>query len=324
MKFSFLTKYLSKVFLTTVMLMSFSGCQKYCDEFNPDLSYFPNPCVLQSRPSAFEPLTSAEGHRDWGKELRIGYAFADEQDYYRAITAFKRTLVLLPPKERARQEQVHYAIFQSYYFAYKYQDAVEAFEAGPLQNVSKEFPAFKDLLIMLYDCYQKVGNETKACRILSLIESECPCEASALKLSKAFLEADFCAISETAECTPYKEDVDNLLCEYCWVAKSPQLARRYQALLPGAGYYYVGLKDTALTSLLLNTFFIWAAYSFFDNGNIAAGVITTSLEAGWYFGGINGAGIAAREYNERLYEFNGREFMRSHRLFPILMVETSF
>lgn len=324
MKFKILLKASLRKFLAIPLILAFSGCQKYCDEFTPDLSYYPNPCTIKSRSSAFDPLSPAECQRDWGKELRIGYAFADEQDYYRAITAFKRTLVLLPPKERARQEQVQYDIFQCYYFAYKYQEAVEAFEAGCLQSVPRSFPAFKELLIMLYDCYQKTGNDTKACRILSLIESEFPCDASALNLSKAFIEADFCSISKKAEYTPYKEDVDRLLWDYGMAAKSPRLARNYQALLPGAGYYYVGLKDTAVTSLLLNTFFIWAAYSFFSNGNVAAGVITTSLEAGWYFGGINGAGIAAREYNERLYEFNGREFMRSRNIYPILRLETSF
>lgn len=310
--------------LSLTLFLASTGCQKYCDEFEPDLSYFPNPCMTKSRPSAFDPLSPAECQRDWGKELRIGYAFANEQDYYRAITAFKRTLVLLPLKERARLEQVHYAIFQCYYFAYKYTEAMEAFEEGPLQNVSRSFPAFRELLIMLYDCYQKTGNDAKAYRILSLIDSEFPCDAADLSLSKAFHEADFCSISEKAACTSYKEETDQLLWDYSRVAKSPRLARNYQALLPGAGYYYVGLKDTAVTSLLLNTFFIWAAYSFFNNGNIAAGVITTSLEAGWYFGGINGAGIAAREYNERLYELNGREFMRSRSLYPILRLETTF
>lgn len=312
------------LFSAICILLASSGCQKYCDEFSPDLSFYPNPCVIQSRPSAFEPLTPAECLRDWGKEMRIGYSFVDEQDYYRAITAFKRTLVLLPKKEHARQEQVHYAIVQCYYFAYKYQEAVETFESGPLQHVSRSFPAFKDLLIMLYDSYQKTGNHVKACRILSLMENDFPEEASALHLSKAFLETDFCEISQTAEATPFKEEVDNFLFEYSLMAKSPRLARNYQALLPGAGYYYVGLKNTALTSLVLNTFFIWAAVSFFNKGNIAAGLITTSLEAGWYFGGINGAGIAAREFNERLYECSGREFMRSRNLFPILRLETSF
>lgn len=323
MDYKFLKRFLCRL-LAIPMLFAFDGCQKYCDEFEPNLSYFPNPCVIQSRSSAFEPLSPQECYKDWGKELRIGYAFADEQDYYRAITAFKRTLVLLPRKERARQEQVHYDIFQCYYFAYKYQEAVEAFESGPLQNVSKTFPAFKDLLIMLYDCFQKIGDAAKACKILSLIETEFPCDGSALSLSKAFHDADFCSISEKAAYTPYKEEVDQLLWEYSMTAKSPRLARNYQALLPGAGYYYVGLKNTAVTSLLLNTFFIWAAYSFFNNGNVAAGMITTSLEAGWYFGGINGAGIAAREYNERLYECTGREFMRSRKLYPILRLETSF
>lgn len=304
--------------------MTASGCQKYCDEFTPNIEYVPFPYVIQCRPSAFPPLSSEECRTDWGKELRIAYVFAQEQDYYRAITAFKRTLVLLPPKELDRKNQTEYAIFQSYYLARKYQEAVEVFEASALQNVSKEFPAFKDLLVMLYECYVKINSETKAARIYQILECEYPTEATGLGISSAFLKADFVAIQAKAKDSPYENDITDLLYEYSTVAKSPERARLYQAMLPGAGYYYVGQKNAALSSLLINTLFIWAACQFFAKGNIAAGIITTSLETGWYFGGINGAGLAAREFNERTYEVNSREFLRCRSLFPILMLETSF
>lgn len=313
-----------KALLCSLAALTVSGCQKYCDEFAPDIGYFPTPCLIESRPSAFEPLKNDERLRDWGKELRIGYAFTEEQDYYRAITAFKRAHVLLPSKERERREQILYNIFQCYYLAYKYQEAIEAFEGTALENVPKQFPAFHDLLIALYDCYQKVGNCTKARKILSLIEQEYPNDAASLELSTAFIKADLENIPEAASATNYQEEVNDLMWEYSWVSKSPKKARLYQALLPGAGYYYVGLKNTALTSLVLNGLFIWASYSFFNKGYTAAGLITLSLETGWYIGGINGAGIAAREFNERLYELNAKEFMRSRSLFPILMIQTSF
>jgi tetratricopeptide (TPR) repeat protein len=305
--------------------LTLCSCQKSCDdEFAPDLSYFPHPYVIQCRPSAFEPLTSEECQTDWGKELRIAYAFASEQDFYRAITGFKRTLVLLPLKETTRKDQILFDIVQCYYLANKYQDAIDAFENSSLPHVSKIFPAFKDLLVMLYDSYVKTGNPEKACGIFAIIEREYPDDAELLRLSNAFLKADLAEIQQASTLTPYEEDVSQLLGEYQSVAKSPKRARFYQAILPGAGYYYVGLKNAALSSFVLNSLFIWAACYFFKEGNIAAGLLTTSLETGWYFGGINGAGIAAREYNERLYEVNGREFMRTRSLFPILMLQTTF
>ena len=95
-------------------------------------------------------------------------------------------------------------------------------------------------------------------------------------------------------------------------------------LLPGAGYYYVGQKKAALTAFVINSLFTAAAYQFFAKGYPAAGFITLSFEAGWYFGGINGAGLAAKEYNERLYEVKAKDFMLKERLFPLLTFETSF
>ena len=288
------------------------------------MEYIPYPYVTQCRSSAFSPLNSAECDTDWGKELRIAHVFAGELDYYRAITGFKRALVLLPPGEISRKNQIEFDIVQSYYLATKYQEATEAFEASSLPHVSKVFPPFKDLLIMLYDCYHKTGRDTKAAEIFNVLQCEYPNEASRLRLSTAFLKGDLVGIQQYSNDTPYEGDVTDVLCEYSAVVKSPERARLYQAVLPGAGYYYVGQKNAALSSLMLNTLFIWAACHFFKKGNIAAGVLTTSLETGWYFGGINGAGLAAREYNERTYEVNGREFMRNHSLFPILMIETSF
>lgn len=310
--------------LLTMGIFSLFGCQKYCDEFNPNLAYFPNPIVIQSRPSAFPELTDDESRRDWGKEIRIAYAFAEDQDFYRAITGFKRALILIPSKEYARRDQINYAIVQSYYLAYKYQEAIESYESSQLANISRDFPAIQEFLIILYDSYRKIDDEAKACAILSIIEQEFPELAAQLQLSTAFLRSDVTTIRETAACSPHECEVNAFLNEYCSIVKSPQRARLYQAILPGAGYYYVGLKNAAISSFLLNSLFVWAAYNFYKDGNIAAGILTTSLETGWYFGGINGAGIAAREFNERVFEVNGREFMRNHCLFPILMLQTSF
>src|SRR5882757_2068921 len=117
-----------KVIFSALIIASISGCQKYCDEFNPNLDYYPCSYVTQCRPSAFDPLNSQESQTDWGKELRIAHSFAAEQDYYRAITGFKRALVLISFSEYHRRNQIEFDIFQSYYLACKYQDAIESFE----------------------------------------------------------------------------------------------------------------------------------------------------------------------------------------------------
>ena len=95
-------------------------------------------------------------------------------------------------------------------------------------------------------------------------------------------------------------------------------------ILPGAGYLYVGQKQSAVTAFLLNGLFIAAAVHFFCKWEIAAGVITTSFEAGWYFGGIYGAGESAKLYNERVYEDLAYPALNRNGLFPVLMLQYGF
>ncbi|MBA2727060.1 MAG: tetratricopeptide repeat protein [Parachlamydiaceae bacterium] len=301
-----------------------SSCQRSCEPFKPNICYYPPPCLIESRPSAFTPLTAEECKSDWGKEIRLAYAFGKQQDFYRAITGFKSALVFLPKNKLERKMQIEYGIIQSYYLGCKYRDAIEYFEGCELLYAPKDFPAYHDLLILLYDAYLKIDNEEKACNMLGVINQEYPNEANTLILSKGFLDGDIPNIKEAAQCSPDKEEIDCFINEYLSVSKDERRAQVYQALLPGAGYLYVGQKDAARTSFLINLLFTWAAYQFFDRGYIAAGIITASLEAGWYFGGINGARLEAREFNERLFGVNGREFMRCHGYFPILMLETTF
>ena len=74
----------------------------------------------------------------------------------------------------------------------------------------------------------------------------------------------------------------------------------------------------------MNALFITAAYQFFHKGYTAAGIITTSFETGWYFGGIYGASCAAQEYNRYLYDEMGEKLMVQERLFPVLMLHYTF
>ncbi len=112
--------------------------------------------------------------------------------------------------------------------------------------------------------------------------------------------------------------------EYCCKAKSVKKAQMLNAILPGAGYYYVGQKKSALTSFIINTLFTAAAYQLFDKGYFAGGLIVSSLELGWYLGGINGAGLEAKEYNQSIYNTMAKDTMAQNRLFPVLMFETTF
>jgi len=266
--------------------------------------------------SPFPEVSSEDAKMLWGQEIIIGKAFARDLDFYRAITSFKRAVILMPKSAVQRRLEVEYDIVMSYYCGRKYIDAIQIFEKGWLANVSETFPAYRDLLIILYDSYKHVGYHDKGRAILQVLEK---CDAGAARkmpLAMALVshdsevlkkESDFSALMERCKC---KE-------------KSVEMAR-VLSVIPGAGYWYVGQKKSAMTSFLLNGLFIAAASHFFDRGDTAAGIITLGFEAGWYFGGINGAGIAAQQYNVAVFENEAGKIMMRERWFPVLMLQHAF
>lgn len=291
------------------------------NELEPQLSYAVQDRYLKSLPSPFPPLTEEEAHQDWGKEDRIGLGFAHELDLYQAITAFKRASFLLPPALTERKLQLDYDTLLCYYFGGKYPETIYTFENTPLKYTTPSFAAQQDLLVMLYDSNLKVKDPDQAEKILGYMQSTHPDTAQKLILSKYMLAGD---IPELQKAAPLHPEVATLLSQYEQEKKSTATAQTLNAFLPGAGYLYLGQTQSAVTAFLLNGLFIWASCYFFQHGNVAAGVIFTSVEAGWYFGGIYGAGQEAKFYNERVYEKLATPMMNENRYFPILMLKYGF
>lgn len=300
------------------------GCNPRSCIFQPQICYTPNQNQLKYQESAFEPLSSDEISQEWGKELKIAISLAREGDLYRSITAFKRARILMPEEEKDRYLQAEFSILQCYWQGRHYCEAIETFENSPLHTVSSKFPPFREMLVILFQCYHQTEQDEKAEAVLSLMHKGDPETALRLKIFTALDTGNIYTAHVYSKGREDFDEIDRLLQCYCNYAKSVSKAQTLNAILPGAGYYYVGQKKTALTSFLINAAFTTAAYYFYKEGNWGAAVITTSLEFGWYFGGINGAGLAAKEWNERLYEDLGKEVMVQQKYFPILMLETSF
>lgn len=308
-----------------ILIMSLTeSCTFSSTKIEPTFCFEPTKGDLKSLPSAFPPLTHSELSQEWGRELLIGQHFGKDLDLYRAITAFKRALILIPRDKIERRLQIEYSIVQSYYYGKKHCDAVQFFEDSSFGNMTSNFPAFHDLLIMIYDCYIHICEFDKAEKVLEVISKRNADLANNLQLSNAIVEGCIPNVNIMAASSQKGPPVQDFLCQYCRCSKSPRKAQFFNAILPGAGYYYVGLKRSAVTSFIINGLFTATAVYFFQEGNWPAGLITTSLETGWYLGGINGAGLAAKEYNERLYNTLGTGTMSRNDLFPFLMLETSF
>jgi tetratricopeptide (TPR) repeat protein len=304
-----------------------AGCYRVSDQIEPRVCYQLQDQYFQSLSGAFAPLSEEEKRSDWGKEYIIARSFADELDLYRAVSTFKRAEILLSHFDGAKEDrklQMQYDILLCYFLGKRYDDAVEAFEKGQLAYVDKTFPAYHDLLLVLYESYRELGNEEKQIKTIELIEKTYPATGEELKVSLALRKGDLSTIKEFASGFQNPSYLDNLLECYESKKKSVGTAQFLNALLPGAGYLYIGQRKSALTAFLLNGLFIAAATQFFLHKHVAAGIITTGFEAGWYFGGIYGAGEEAKYYNERLYERAATSVLNEHQLFPILMLEHAF
>lgn len=300
-----------------------TGCKTSPCNLEPIIVYAATERQVASMPTPFDKLSKEELKQEWARELYIGLNFANELDLYRAITAFKRALILLPASKSDRRLQVEYNILLCYYFGQKYREALSYYDSSHLDSVACDFPPYQDLLIVLFDCYYQTGHEEKAELIKEKLHTLDPSITDRLLLSTSLQEANFCLINEL-KTTICDDSIDVFLADYELKALSVNKAKTLNAVFPGAGYYYVGQKNAATTSFLINALFIWGTYAFIKNGYYAAGIITASLESGWYIGGINGAGLAANEYNQRLYETNAKDVMIKNNLFPVLMLETSF
>lgn len=298
-----------------------AACQRVTNDIEPKIDYCVQENYLKALPSPFTPLSESEKQQDWGREARIAFGFAKELDLYQAMTAFKRADLLLPPEMNERKLEIQYGILLCYYFGKRYTDLTYFYEHSCLSKADQSFPAFQDLCVILYESYLETGDERKAQRILEFIRQLYPETYQKLALSTYLKEGNLCKVQELSPEHPYLE---NFLCSYENQKKSVTSAQWFNAILPGAGYLYLGQKQSALTAFLLNGLFIAASYEFFAHNKPAAGAIFASFEAGWYFGGIYGAGLEAKVYNERIYECLATPLMNQQGLFPVLSLRYAF
>jgi len=291
-----------------------------CD-FKPEINCIPPPYCIENLPCPFPRLSPEEKTHDWAKELYLGRCFARQLDYYRALTCFKSALFINPKKNIERRAEIEFEILLAYYLGTKYQDVIDFYETSTLTTIDDSFAAIKELYLLLQDSYTRLDRFDEADNINCKIKSINKEIAQDAALSQAIISADFYKLCEISQSSPIAE---NLTSTYSLNKKSPAKAGFLNAILPGSGYLYVGQKKSALTSFFINALFIAASLQLFEKGYYPAAIILSSIEMGWYVGGIQGAALAANEYNLRLYQRIATDTLRSEKLYPILMFQKGF
>lgn len=308
----------AKIRLTAICFVTFLplSVQGYTEPtLAPPKTFFSS---LSPHAAFTQKLSAEEQATPWGQECFIGIQFAKKGDFYQAITSFQRSLILLPNPQR--QPSIEYMIVLAYYLGGRFEEALEFFIQSAISLKQEQHPHQKDVLIILYDCYLRTQNAPRAMQLLHtpLFSQK---EQASLALYGHLYESNWdCLYQSAKNSSPAKEFV----CTYQNHAKNEHKAKWLNVILPGAGYFYLGQTQTACIAFSINALFIVAAYQFFQHHLWAAGLITCSLEVGWYLGGIYGALEQASLHNAKIYENLANSLLYQERLFPALQLQRSF
>jgi len=256
----------------------------------------------------------------WGNDQRQVFSFAEqlyaEQDYYRAITEYKRFLNLAPDAPEAPRAALR--IGESLLAGERWEDAERV-----LQRVLSSYPrsaaAEQASLLLPEIAYRQQRYSLASEQFRKLAETTTTPQTSAqarYRLAWSEIEQrNFAAAIEELNRldSPQADRLAAALAGRQPIAgKSPLLAGSFSALLPGAGQLYTGnLRDAGL-AFTLNAAFIWAAVEAFDHDNEALGGILCFFEIGWYGGNIYNAVNHAHQSNQRRYDAEKRDLQNRH------------
>jgi hypothetical protein len=283
------------------------GCSRAPQPDAP-LSVAPQAPEIKRLPSAFPPVLDGQGN--WVEERLIGRSFAQQGDYYRAITAFKRSLILLPEESASRCFELQYDILLCYCFAQRWSDALSHYRSSELGQIPPDFPARRDLILLVQEILLQTGDSVGSEHMDRMLSPE---DAKARQLSRSLQLRAW-------------ENVDSASFKELWTAhrKSPDRAAFLQAIFPGAGYWYVGQTRAGVTSFLLNALTTAATVTLATHHQWAAAFLVGSLELGWYMGGMNGAALAAHQWNQRLGEDLAYPLLMRERSATLFRLEYAF
>ena len=315
----------STITLLTVASLLLTSCVKVNPQLQLKLKADYSQQDYQLLTTAFNPLSKEENDTIWGQELAFAQHLASSFDFYRAITSLKKALFLIPQSNLSRRQQCEFGILLCYTLAGEHDKARLFFKNSSLPSAPQSFPARKELLTLLEIIYESDPHFEKAHHeVLNIMAGHYPVLEKKTTISRALASAKLQDAIALSENTPFSDIPNAIKRCYCPNTKSIKTAQTLNAILPGAGYLYVGQRQSALTSLLLNAIFIWSTIELFHHDHPAPALFMLSLESGWYFGGILGAGLAAREYNECLYTQTTSPLLQQKKYHPIFMLKHTF
>jgi len=242
-------------------------------------------------------------------QMRLGDAFMAEGEYYRAVTEYKKYLILFP---QGRQSDT--ALIQTgmaYYLGLEYDSAVQVFAA-----FRSRFPNSPLAARAAYHegiCNAKLNRLNKAgAAFETAATTETATDLAPLaRLGRSLLKLDQGDLAGT------RNELNRFLADFPTdpraakahtalsllpqddelPRKSPLTAGILSAIIPGSGHMYAGHYGDGTTALLLNGLFIAGTVVAIQQENYAVAGVVGVIGLPFYIGNIYGAANAATKWN---------------------------
>lgn len=243
--------------------------------------------------------------------LSFADSLAAENDYYRAITEYKRFLYYSPEDTRAAYAQL--SIGKCLLAGQRWDKADRALEkVWSLYPESEEAQTARQLYA---DAAYNRGDFATAETRYQRLQETLPAESSDSNLFKEGLSQlqqsnlNEARKSFSALQSPLDLQLSISLDDYQQLPKkSPQVAGILSALLPGTGQLYTERPRQAGIAFALNAAFIYGAIESWEHENYATAGILSLFEIGWYGGNIYNAMNNAHKFNRRQQDHFLKQF----------------
>jgi tetratricopeptide (TPR) repeat protein len=262
-------------------------------------------CLLPDSPCASEKAVLLTEEM----QLKVADAFNDESEYYRAITEYKKFLILFPESDRA-----DYAVFKmgmAYYHGEEYDASVRSLahlrEQYPDSSYAPEAQYFEGL------GYWKAKKYSKAKTSLEALAASYPDS----RYAPLALVADAMLALDQDNANAGRQGMERLVAVYPEYPgslrakealglldqyenlprKSETLAGIMSAVLPGSGYIYAEHYGDGITAFLINALAIAGTVTAVYQENYAVAGIVGGVGLPFYLGNIYGSANAAKKWN---------------------------
>ncbi len=242
-------------------------------------------------------------------QLKLGDAFISEGEYYRAVTEYKKFIILFP--ESPRVDYALYNIGMAYFRGEEYKDAAKTLASIGERYVKSDFaPAagfyegvsyvrlnMPEMAEKAFDRVAELYPDSSYAPKALTGKSLLLLEGGDVAACRNGLQHILASYPDDAREANVREAINLLEKNDELPQKSPFLAGFMSAIIPGSGHIYAGHYGDGVTSFLLNGLFIAGTVVAAKQENYAVAGAVGVVGLPFYVGNIYGAANAATKWN---------------------------